>query len=46
VLISSEAWMEARSAIRCRSMGLVDLRGKGQVELVQCVGLRAAAAAS
>lgn len=44
VLLSSEAWMAARGRIRGKTQGLVELRGKGEVELVECVGLKATAA--
>lgn len=46
VLMSTEAWMTARSGVRARSLGMVGLKGKGELELVECVGLKATAAAA
>ncbi len=45
VLLSSEAWMTARGSIRAKALGLVELKGKGDIELVECVGMKATAAA-
>ena len=45
VLLSTEAWMAARGSIRAKSLGLVDLKGKGGIELVECVAMKATAAA-
>lgn len=44
VLLSSEAWMESRGALRGKSLGFVELKGKGEVELMQCLGLKGQAA--
>ena len=44
VLLSSDAWMEARGALRGKSLGFVELKGKGEVELVQCLALKKQAA--
>lgn len=44
VLMSSEAWMTARGSIRAKALGLVELKGKGDIELVECVAMKATAA--
>jgi class 3 adenylate cyclase len=39
VVTSSAAWMHVRSHCHGRSYGLVDLKGKGELELIECAGL-------
>ena len=36
VAISCDAWMHGRDSIRARSLGLVELRGRGKMELMVC----------
>jgi adenylate cyclase len=36
VAMSSDAWMHGRDSIRARSLGLVELRGRGGMELMVC----------
>lgn len=38
VLISGTSWLQAGEAFRGRSVGEVELKGKGPMELIECVG--------
>ena len=40
VVMSASTWLAVRNRIRGRSRGFVDLRGKGPVELVECMEVR------
>jgi class 3 adenylate cyclase len=40
VNISARAWPHLRDRIHGRSLGLVDLKGKQKIEILECVGLR------
>jgi adenylate cyclase len=37
VVLTAESWMKVRTTCRGRSRGLVSIKGKGQIELVECV---------
>ena len=37
VMMSSLVWRNLNNAFRGQSKGLVDLKGKGQIELIQCI---------
>lgn len=39
LLMSGEAWLHVRNKFRGKSMGFVELKGKGELELIQCLGL-------
>ena len=41
VTVSGRAWLHLRSQARGRSLGLVDLKGKERIEIVECVALKA-----
>ena len=36
VVVCNETWLHAREVCRGRSLGTVELKGKGEVELIQC----------
>jgi class 3 adenylate cyclase len=36
VVLSSAAWMQGRDSIHARSLGMVELRGRGEMELMTC----------
>jgi adenylate cyclase len=40
VIVSGESWLHLRDHCRGRSLGLVPIKGKGQIELVECEGLK------
>lgn len=39
VVVSGTAWMHVRDRCHGRSYGLVEIKGKGGLELVECTGL-------
>jgi class 3 adenylate cyclase len=40
VVTSGATWHRVRDRARGRSLGLVDIKGKGRIELIECQGLR------
>jgi class 3 adenylate cyclase len=40
VCVSGRAWMHLRSQVEARTLGLVDLKGKQKIEVVECISLR------
>jgi class 3 adenylate cyclase len=40
VSVSGRAWLHLRNKAQGRSLGLVDLKGKQKIEIVECVGLK------
>jgi len=40
VNLSGRAWLHLRNQAQGRSLGLVDLKGKGKLEIVECVALK------
>ena len=40
VCVSGRAWMHLRNQADGRSLGLVDLKGKQKIEILECVALK------
>lgn len=40
VVVSGETWLHLRDHCRGRSLGLVPIKGKGKLELIECEGLK------
>ena len=40
VSVSGRAWQQLRNQAQGRSLGLVDLKGKERIEIVECVALK------
>jgi class 3 adenylate cyclase len=41
VCVSGRAWMHLRDHADARSLGLVDLKGKQKIEILECLALKA-----
>ena len=40
VCVSGRAWMHLRSQAEARTLGLVDLKGKQKIEVLECLSVR------